>query len=355
MAFLIRDDDVSFFTDRTMLIELYKFAWKKSFVVSFSVVPSILSSIKVGSTDNQQPDPCIPPSARNTSRKYEIRNNPKLVSFLLSMRNMRLCDMNLHGLSHDRFELTSRKENELRKVLDESLDGFSSAFHFSPSMFIFPYERSSNLSRKIVASKGLSFYRRMAPIFSVTNRILTRLGIRRPSFRPYNGVFEFFVPCPKASLAFSPSEFSRFGFIDIWDAIKFAKREFVTRYKHRDIFVIMHHYWEFYSDWEKHITQRKILNALNTFLDFVDHFNIWKCSFNELCSWLLEFNSLTFRRINKNRMILINRFPLKTLSFRSTGKCESKGLPSEPVETQDYVWTIRDIPANSKFEVICKD
>jgi len=36
--FIIRDDDVSFFTSSKMLQSLYEHAWSKGYVVSFSII-----------------------------------------------------------------------------------------------------------------------------------------------------------------------------------------------------------------------------------------------------------------------------------------------------------------------------
>lgn len=350
IPFLIRDDDVSFFTRNDMLRELYKFAWERNFVPSFSVIPRILPSIaplpEINNFLQLSPlkfDPCIPPSARGDAKEYGIDGNRELVSFLLKLKEKGACDLVLHGLSHERSEFLSEDKEFVQRALDEALDKFVTTFHFSPRVFVFPYDEGSRVARQLIASKGLSFCS-LAPFI---NRVLSKIRLHKTFFRFSNNIIEFF----SGNSQFSPL----FGFRNEHASIELAKRQFLLRYKNDDVFCLSHHHWEFFFDWEKHITQQEAFRAFNVFLDYVDKFNIWKCGFNELSEWLVALNGIAIRRVDENRMILKNKFPLKTLSFRCGGKCLLKGLPNEPTRTRDDVWTVEDVPVNSRFEVLSKE
>jgi hypothetical protein len=349
IPFLIRDDDISFFTRNDMLKELYKFAWQRSFIPSFSIIPCISASSAPSPKSNAFPqlsrlkfDPCIPPSARGDTKKYEINSNPELVSFLLKLREKGMCDLMLHGLSHERTEFLSEDKTFVQKVFDECFNRFAATFHFPPRVFVFPYDKGSHVASQLIASKGLSVCN-AAPLI---NRVLNKFWVHKASFRFSNDAIDFF--CGNSQL--SPL----LGFRNEHTSIELAKREFLLHYKNNDIFCLSHHHWEFFFDWEKHVTQQKALRALNVFLDYVDKFDIWKCGFSEVSEWLITLNGISIRRLAKNRIILKNKYPLKILSFRCNGRLVLKGLSKESTQTQDDVWTVKNVPKNSRFEVLSK-
>jgi hypothetical protein len=134
-------------------------------------------------------------------------------------------------------------------------------------------------------------------------------------------------------------------------AFEIAKKEFLSRYTHNDLFCLANHYWEFFFDWTEHITQKHMLDALNRFLSYVNNFNIWKCSFNEVSEWLVACNNILVRRINKDKIFIKTTSPMRKLSFRSSGVCEVRGLKDEPLNSREGIWTIENVPPNCLFEV----
>jgi len=344
IPFIIRDDDVSFFTSNKMLQSLYEHAWSKGYVVSFSIIPLIKGNI-LSSKDLKEPlshikyEPCVPPSARGDVKQYTIQDNLELVSFLLKQKENGFCDMTLHGLSHERSEFLSM-QNLVERRLGEALTIFARTFHFQPNVFVFPYDKSSQVAIQILRKEKLSFCK-MPPFI---NRVFAKARIARfPSFRFSHNIIEFYHSLG----VFSP-------FLDHHKKgarFEIAKDEFLKRYNQNDLFCLAHHYWEFFFDWKQHITQKDMLKVLNEFLDYVEGFNIWKCGFNEVSEWLLAFNSILARKVEKNRMILKTKLPIKNLSFSCTGVCKVQGLESEAVNSQGEIWTIKNVPADVSFEV----
>ena len=347
IPFLIRDDDVSFFTRSEMLQELYSHAWNKGFVVSFSIIPYILGSIPpFPSSHLKEPlsrltyEPCIPPSARGNAERYRIQDNLELVSFLLEGKKRRICDMTLHGLSHERTEFLSRKRSLIERKLDAALKMFIETFNFQPKIFVFPYDRNSHSALQTMRQKRLSVCKTPWLI----NRALSKTRLYKlPSYKFSNNIIEFY----HNTHAFSPF----LGFYNNNTPFEIAKKEFLLQYTHNDLFCLTHHYWEFFFDWEDHVTQNNMLKALNAFLNYANTFNIWKCSLNEVSEWLLVYNHILVRRVDKDKMVLKTKLPIRNLSFRSTGNCEVQGLKSELTNSQEGIWTIESVPANTSFEV----
>jgi len=345
IPFIIRDDDVSFFTNSKMLQELYELAWSKGFVVTFSIIPNISGSIPPfpgmkGPLASFKYEPCIPPFARGNAKRYKIQDNSELVSFLLEGKRKRICDMTLHGLSHEKTEFLSKEKELIEERLNEALKKFIETFHFQPKVFVFPYDITSNLALQVMRQNGIGVFKTS----SLVNRALNKAKLQKlPSFKFSNDIAEFYHNIS----AFSPI----LGFQGNIAPFEKAKKEFLMQYAGGDIFCLAHHYWEFFFDWQEHITQKDMLKALNAFLNYVDSFNIWKSGLNEVSDWLAAFNNILVRRISKHKIVLKTKLPIKNLSFSSTGICKAQGLKSETVSSQDGVWTIKDIPANTSFEV----
>ncbi|HET8793863.1 MAG TPA: DUF2334 domain-containing protein, partial [Nitrososphaeraceae archaeon] len=88
---LIRDDDINIFTQYNKLNLIYSEAWKKSFKVSFSIIPYQIS----------MNDPCVPPNYRNVQKNcYSIEKNEKLCSYLREKIAMNQVEIIQHGLTH---------------------------------------------------------------------------------------------------------------------------------------------------------------------------------------------------------------------------------------------------------------
>jgi hypothetical protein len=79
MKVIIRDDDISYFTQPSMLEEIYSKCWDCGIPICFSVIPS-------HSTDTQgsglEYEPNIPPAYRCKKAEYAVSENKKLCNFL---------------------------------------------------------------------------------------------------------------------------------------------------------------------------------------------------------------------------------------------------------------------------------
>jgi len=70
------------------------------------------------------------------------------------------------------------------------------------------------------------------------------------------------------------------------------KEEFKSRLKRRGFFILVTHYWEYFYDWLNEVTQLRQLEYLNKILEYIDNYNVWKCSITELFKWLIDTNQL---------------------------------------------------------------
>ncbi|MCJ7431290.1 hypothetical protein MUO83_08795 [Candidatus Bathyarchaeota archaeon] len=354
--FLIRDDDISFFTRSEMLSDLYSHAWRKGFVVTLSVIPYISGDISPfpGSGFEKPPfsleyEPCIPPFARGTAGNHKIRDNLELVSFLLEGRKKRVCDMTLHGLSHERSEFLTGDIGQIERILDDAVKMFFETFSFQPKVFVFPYDRGSDSALDSLRQRGMSICR--SPLLrtrtpSLVNRVLSKTRLRRlPSYKFVDDITEFYHNMP----AFSHHLGFRTGYDTLFEV---AKKEFLIRRAQNDLFCLGQHYWEFFFDWEEHVTHNALLKALNVFLDYVESFDVWKTSLNEVSEWLYTFHNILVRRIDKNEMFMKTKLPIRSLSFRTLGTCKIQGIESELIDKGEGIWTLGNIPENTSFRVI---
>jgi len=66
-----------------------------------------------------------------------------------------------------------------------------------------------------------------------------------------------------------------------------AKQQFRKRLSEGGAFVILHHHWNYFYDWESKAMRQDLLASFNDFLDFVSSSNgVWKTTLSELCSWI---------------------------------------------------------------------
>ena len=133
MKFAIRDDDVSYDTDRAMLEELYSHAFSRGIRISFAVIPFTLKENQV----------------------FPISKNWKLCSFLAYLCKKGSAEILLHGLYHDKeeFDTTQAKaESMIGSGLKELIDAFPGQ---KVSIFVPPKNKISEEGLKGAFARGL--------------------------------------------------------------------------------------------------------------------------------------------------------------------------------------------------------
>lgn len=350
---IIRDDDISFFTTPEMLMTLYRNAWKKGFAIDFGVIPLLSTNVhaRPGMTKNPKLshlkfDPCVPRFARGVDSRYDIGENQGLVRFLCELRNEGKCGLSLHGLSHVREEFLSKDYEKVRSNFEAATSLFSESFGFVPSVFVFPYWQCSQEAFLMVSNSGMHlFFDRPRSLF---RRILNRLGKVRPTIKNNDSSMTFF-PQNKISIC-SPI----YGYSTADEALQDSKKIFLQKHKKGEVFWLIHHFWEFFFDWEPTITQPSFLEALNMLLDHITKFDVWKCTTADLANWFIAYEQLHIRRKSKDEISFESKVPIEGLALNIKGRLSNNETTRNFLKQIDNnKWIVDDLPPNQKISIKC--
>lgn len=302
-AFIIRDDDLNFFTRPFMLEKLYNKAWTNGFKVSFCVVPC----------QKAIPDLpharafFVPPEARGTGRYYSISENQNLVDYLNHKISNGEVSIALHGYSHEYWdnrglaEFAITQTTELERRIKVGLHILRKDFDQKVRVFVPPNESLSSEALKIVKNHDLVVLRRKSLIDTLLAYVPS--PVSRPIVDMLVNVYlkqgnkQNFDPSYLKPAVISP-HVSRFSKIDElqWSlplsfliklrstriAFELAKKIFLYTYQNRGCFSYFHHYYLYFYDWEKCVTRREMFNHFHLFLNYVAKFPmVWKTTFEE--------------------------------------------------------------------------
>jgi len=303
VAFVIRDDDVSFFTNPDMLELIYRKAWRKRFKTTFAVIPFHKAVNNLN----------VPPTFRNKSRYFSISLNKKLVDYLKKKLVKGEVDIAQHGFSHcethSKFlktdSINNLKERSRVEVIPEFKGLNESACHervkkgrkhlenlFEKriNVFVPPYEYlskhlllalkrermfvCSSFNLRKVMSMSYSFIKPWKFLVSYLHKI--RVG--RWTLRQ---LFEITDPHLVAPLhRLSKHKHLSSSWLDEF------KRKFHRCAEEKGFFILTTHYWQYFYDWKGEITQQLLLDQFYEILEYVDKYDVWKCSLTELCNYL---------------------------------------------------------------------
>lgn len=284
IAFAIRDDDVSYFTQPWMIDKLYREAWRQGFKVSLAVIPNIKST-RFNS----------PRALRSSDKHFPISKNRELVDYLMEKIAHGYVDIVQHGYMHSRidgkpefavknFELVDERLKKGNKLLRET-------FKQDVTVFAAPHDKISSEAWKSIAQNKMCLCRRFtlgrflmtAPIFNIDFRKLVKTVFRCPNPSKL-------VPNSIIDLADT--------FVIQWDQLfssnaapeaqlENAKQQFIERLNEGDAFVTLHHHWDYFYDRESKTMRQDLLASFNNFLNFVSSAKgVWKTTLSEICSWI---------------------------------------------------------------------
>jgi len=359
--FLLRDDDVSYFTKPDTLRKLYEFTWQRKFVVSFSVIPNIACNIPSYTYTKQfglTYTPMVPPDVRGKPAKYKISNNPELIEFLQDRRKNEQADLILHGFTHERInnipEFLIRNKLEIRDRLEAAIDLFQKTFHSNPKTFLPPREKISKEAWSNIVGNGLNLCRNF-PLF--LKEYFSSFSKGYFPLRPHprlRAIFPWFG-VNYATFYDDTYEFRSNGFFfsfihDPERQLKAAKRIFKREYDSLNVSIWSLHHWEFFFDWNDTVTQKKHQQNLEQFLNYVAQYDVWKCGFTELADWLTRFKKVQATSEN-NGLSIVAGMPIKNLTIYSPKECSLTGLPSESYESREDMTIIREMPANQLVKI----
>lgn len=291
VAFAIRDDDVSYFTQPWMIDRLYEKAWQLGFKVSLAVIPNIKSPRSNARFQAQG------------KKFFSISKNRDLVNYLREKIRNNQVDIVQHGYTHKNingkpefanndFELINDMLKRGNKILRET-------FKLDVRVFTAPHDRISRAAWKSIVRNNMYLCRKFtlgrflttAPIYSLNLCKLVKNLIRQPN------PFELL---PNSLIDLSDT------LVVQWDPLfssdmnpevqfKIAEQQFFERLDEGSAFVTLHHHWDYFFNSESKLMKQGLLTGFNRFLTMVSSMNgVWKTTLSGLCTWITK-NSLIDR------------------------------------------------------------
>ncbi len=149
MRLIVRDDDISYFTDPRRLNGLYKGIWEK-IPIHLAVVPHLYA---------RQAE--IPPGAKPTKDYYWVGENKRLVAYLKKRIAEGKVVIWQHGFTHrdwpGGFELERRDRKRLRDDLRRGKEHLERAFSVTVDTLVAPHDRLSKAA--VLAAEDAGFAR----------------------------------------------------------------------------------------------------------------------------------------------------------------------------------------------------
>jgi predicted deacetylase len=321
VAAVIRDDDVSYFTEPHKLSTIYDNVWKRGFKVSFAIIP------KVKAID----DPLVPPSHRGKLLLHALIDNAELVNYLREKLNLQQIDISQHGFTHETIngipEFSVNDQNEINERLLAGRNFLEQCFHIKNPVFIPPWDILSKKATNILRKENIAYcqseekkYRRLwssnaslmklknlAQKFSQyrfhqsdkrTNSSQPKNGSRHRSWRNYSLNFN---GIKQKMHALNGEEFKE----GIPKAIPAAS-----------LLCILNHYNSYYENYTDQVNPKMLSHFYST-LDLLSSHNIWKTTLSEVADWLKKLNGIELK-VTGEKVILTS--PVKVNGVTINGK-----------------------------------
>jgi hypothetical protein len=278
MAFTIRDDDVSYFTDPDLLEYVFRDAWDMGYQTSLAVIPM----------HKGIDDPNVPAKFRGTGRLFDLRENRRLVQYMRQASRKNRIDVVQHGCTHEdimqKAEFFINDERELRRRLREGRSVLEDILGRPVSVFSAPHDMISKQAWKVLAEEGMTICRtfglysllRNTPLNWSTLKTLAKIWSRHP--HPLKR------PLPLGMIDYGETieiQTSWVHAIDIWSDKQRFQRVLGLIMNHHGIFNLVTHHWQ-YAGTER----ERLRDALYALLSFVDAHAVWKTTLTEAARWV---------------------------------------------------------------------
>ena len=342
IAFAIRDDDLSFFTDPAMIETIYHQAWSMGFKVSFAAVPNHKGSNNLN----------VPPKYRRTEAYYSIGENYKLVEVLQKKLNEGKIELMQHGYCHTKNENLPELEFDYK---NRSLTCHGTAIDLN-AYSEFYRESDIDIIRNIINGKDILksiFATSITTFVSPQEYFSTGVwcGLKKANYDycgcigrysllnipakhiKFSKIFSYFVNkmlkkdirCTEISTKITDIITIPATYRHYWNkytdkiSAEYAMKEFINIFEDRkeanSYFILLTHYWEYFYDWESKVTQKCQLEYLNKILLYVqENSDPWKCSIGDLIRWLKHIDKVEVT-IRKDRVEIFSPFEIKGLSL----------------------------------------
>jgi len=283
LAFAIRDDDVSYFTQPWMLDVVYGEAWKLGFKVSLAVIPCVKATkLRL-----------VPHHLRENEGYFPISENKELVDYLREKIASGCVDIIQHGYSHEKKgekpEFASRDYGLLDQKLKSGRTILERTLKRDVKVFAAPHERVSRAAMKTLHQNEVSLCRKFtagrflltAPDFWTNFERISRVLLFNPN--PFGPIKDKIIFLEKM-LIIQWQNFLMGRNID--EQIVEAKSGFLESLSNGDPFVIAQHYWEYFDSWSPDALRKRRLERFNEFLRFVaSKEKVWKAGLSEIADW----------------------------------------------------------------------
>jgi len=273
-SFAMRDDDVSYFTNASMLETLYDHAWKLSFKASLAVIPN----------------------RGMHGKNFLISENKELVKYLKNKIDEGVVDIILHGYAHtriaDKHEFAINNFQQVDKTLMRGRKILEETFKCQVSVFTAPHDAVSRATMKSMEKNKMCLCRRFTlgrllsvlPTKSLKSADLIKTAVRSVNPRrvmPNTIIRISSTPIIQWNAYFSPM-------LCISHQVERTEKLFMQKKRQKEPFVLLHHHWEYFTDTTGDSVKTDRLDLFNSFLDFVSKENVQKISLSDMCECLIE-------------------------------------------------------------------
>jgi len=372
-AFVIRDDDIGYFTTPSMLKKVYKTTWNKGFRVSFAVVPN----------HKAIDDLSVPPKERGKETYHPIYENAEIVNYLAGKIQEGREAVMLHGFSHEYFdgvaEFNINDETKLDEMTKKGLQILEETFHEDVRIFVPSFELISRAAIKVLERNNLTLLRRRTvldtflamPLPSLLKSWIVDWGIERLSKGKDKKGFKPFYMKPAALVnplgnGHRSNEIKQLQWsllfrgylkLDSPESIfKLAKELFLKVYRDRGCFILLHHSLAYFYDWEDGISLKDLHACYCSILDYVDGFpEINKTTLPEFLERADQVNKVQI--LQKSSEIKVHSpVPIQNLALK-VESYDEVGLQGDAFLKEDQYAKILVIPsleANKSFSFSVK-
>jgi predicted deacetylase len=306
VAAVIREDDVSYFTEPHKLSTIYDKAWKQGFKVSIAVIP------KVNAID----DPLVPPSHRGKLSLHNLTNNAKLVNYLRTKLTLKQIDISQHGFTHETIngipEFSLSDQHEINERLHAGRKILEQCFPTKISLFIPPWDTLSKKAGNILRKENIAYcqseekkYRRL---WSSQNHF-PQLGKLTKNYRLKKGPYNYRWHNYSLSLNGIKHEMHTLNGANF-------REGFPKVIPAAGLICILNHYHSYYEDYNDDVNS-KMLSYFYSTLDLLSSHDIWKTTLTEVVDWLKKLNEIELKVI-EDKVILTS--PVKVYGVAIKGK-----------------------------------
>jgi len=315
-AFILRDDDICYFTPPHKVEEIYEKAWKDGFKVSLGVIPRVKAIY----------DPCVPPKFRGKMSQHLISKNHELIEYLKEMIKEGKVDIAQHGFNHEKIhrkpEFQIPDKSEIRARLRAGRKILEECFPNKTLVFIPPWNKVSKQAWSVLKEEGYALIRSEGRL----KNLIRNTPLTLPNALLFAKIFSNKVLSPRSNyLAKGVIQFP--GMLEFCNSLGWCTKktvsEFIRRAKERfsmtvsmsGLLCIYNHYWFYYQDWEDEITRKEMLKGFYLFLSYVGKYDVWKTTLSEATLWVRKLSKIRMK-VKRKEIILKTCSNLRGLTIK---------------------------------------